>query len=134
MGVSLQRGLEQLRLNTVALGPHYNEYLDTQCAESSVQGTEYMKTHARWRDNTGNRKDRVPGAARAGLFAVPTQSSLEHDHAHKEITFSHGVNYGIWLETRHHAKFAIIMQSVKAIGEDLMARLEESLARVARET
>lgn len=133
MGASLQRGLEQLRVNTAALGPHYDRFLDDLCDESAVEGTIYMKGHARWRDDTGNRKDRIPGMARALLTAEPTKSALEHDHAHKEITFSHGVNYGIWLETRHHGKFAIIMQSVKAVGESMMAKLAESLPRVARE-
>jgi hypothetical protein len=129
----MQRGLEQLRLNVAEIGPHFDEHLDQLCDEGGVEGTIYMKGHARWRDNTGNRKDRIPGAARAGLHAQPTKSPLEFDHSHKEITFSHGVNYGIWLETKYHGKFAIIMQAVKAIGESFMAKLEGSLSRVARE-
>lgn len=130
---SMQRGLEQLRLNVFQLGPHFNEFLDAQCAETAVNGTIYMKGNAPWRDNTGNRKDRVPGAARAGLHAEPTKSALAHDHAHKEITFSHSVYYGIFLETKRHGKFQIIMPAVKAMGEALMVKLEESLPRVARE-
>lgn len=129
----MQRGLEHLRVNTAQLGPNYDRHLDELCDESAVEGTAYMKVHAPWRDNTGNRKDRVPGAARALLHAEPTKSELEHDHAHKEITFSHGVYYGIFLETKHNGKDQIIMPSVKAIGESIMAKLEESLSRVARE-
>jgi hypothetical protein len=131
----LSRGLTQLRVNTAALGPHYDRFLDDLCDEAVVEGTVYMKTHARWRDDTGNRKDRIPGAARAGLSAVRSDDSqyLQFGHTHKEIVFSHGVSYGIWLETKHHGKFAIIMQSVKAVGESFMAKLEQSLDRVARE-
>lgn len=129
----MQRGLERLRVNTAAVGPHFNEHLDNLIDESAVEGTVYMKGHARWKDNRGNRKDRVPGAARAGLHAVPTKSPLEFDHAHKEITFAHGVDYGIYLETKRNGKFAIIMLAVRAIGESFMAKLEGSLDRVARE-
>lgn len=129
----MNRGLEQLRVNTAALGPDYDRFLDDLCDETAQVGTAYMRAHAPWRDNTGNRKDRVPGAARALLHAEPTKSELEHDHAHKEITFSHGVYYGIFLETKHHGKDQVIMPSVKAVGEILMAKLEESLSRVARE-
>ncbi|OBJ08291.1 hypothetical protein A5625_15305 [Mycobacterium sp. 1465703.0] len=90
-----------------------------------------MKGHARWRDNTGNRRDRIPGAARAGLHAVPTKSPLRFDHTHKEITFAHGVWYGIFLEAKYHGRFAIIMQSVRATGESFMAKLTDSLRVVA---
>lgn len=127
----LSRGLTQLKANVGSLGPRYNEFLDGLIAESSVEGTAYMKGHARWRDNTGNRKDRVPGAARASLHAYPTKSPLRFDHAHKEITFAHGVWYGIFLEAKQHGKFAIIMQAVRATGESFMAKLTGSLRAVA---
>lgn len=130
---SLERGLTQLRLNTLQIGPNFDRFLDEQCGQAAVAGTIYMKGNARWKDNTGNRKDRIPGEARATLRAQQVISPLVHDTAHKEIKFSHGVDYGIWLETRRNGKFAIIMQSVKAIGEALMVKLEESLPRVARE-
>lgn len=126
-----KQGMTQLRANVAQLGPHYNEFLDRLCDEAAVEGTIYMKGHARWRDNDGNRKDRVPGAARAALAARPTKSPLRFDHTHKEITFSHGVFYGVFLELKHHGKFAIIMQSVRAVGESFMAKLTGSLEVVA---
>jgi hypothetical protein len=128
--------MTNLRANAAALGPHYNEHLDKMCDEAAVEGAVYMKTHARWEDNTGNRKDRVPGAARAGLAAMHSNDShlVQFDHTHKEIVFTHGVSYGIWLETKRNGKFAIIMQSVKAAGESFMAKLTDSLSRVADES
>lgn len=125
--------MTQLRANTAALGPRYDQHIDRLCEEAAAEGVIYMKGHARWKDSTGNRKDRVPGAARAGLFTAFQSSLLQFAHTHKEILFSHGVNYGIWLETKHNGKFAIIMQSVKAVGESFMAKLEGSLTRVAEE-
>ncbi|KLO25924.1 hypothetical protein ABW16_21555 [Mycolicibacter heraklionensis] len=83
-----------------------------------------MKTHARWDDNDGNRNDRTPGAARAGLSTTPDVAGDT-----KSILFSHGVNYGIWLETKHHGKFEIILPAVLHIGRILMEKTEGSLAK-----
>lgn len=129
---SLSRGLTQLRLNVAEFGEKYDDYLDDQIRASAVEGTAYMKTHAPWNDSTGNRKDRVPGAARAGLKAEPTKSRLTFGHSHKEITFSHSEWYGIFLETKRHGKNQVIMPSVKVIAERFMAKLSGSLDRVAR--
>lgn len=130
---SLHRGLVQLKVNVEQLGKNYNDFVDKLVDEAVVEAPIYMKGHARWKDNTGNRKDRVPGAARAGLFAKETKSPLVHGNAHKEITLSHSEWYGIFLETKDNGKFAIIMQAVKAVGESFMAKLADSLDRVARE-
>lgn len=133
MGVSFARGLESLRLNTESLGERYNEVIDERIDEVAVVGgAAYMKEHAPWNDSTGNRKDRVPGAARAGLNAEETSSGLEFSHSHKEITFSHSEEYGIFLETKNNGKDQIIMPSVKAVGEKLMASLTGSLNEAAR--
>lgn len=134
MGVSMSRGLESLRLNTVKLDENYNEFLDDRIDEVAVVGgAAYMKEHAPWNDSKGNRKDRVPGAARAGLNAEAVDSGLEYGHAHKEVVFSHGVDYGIWLETKNNGEHQVIMPSVKAVGEKLMASLIGSLDEVAAE-
>lgn len=100
----------------------YERKLDDAIIGAAIDGEAYMKEHAPWNDSTGNRKDRVPGAARAGLFTVP-----DIEGATKEIVFSHGVDYGIWLETKHSGKDEVIMPSVKAVGEKLMQESEDSL-------
>lgn len=129
----MQRGLAALKVNVRDVGPDFNEFLDDKVKEAAVAGTARMKEKAPWRDDTGNRKDRIPGAARAALTAEPTDSPLTHDQSHKEITFSHGVDYGIWLETKQHGKHQIIMPTVKAIGEELMESLTDSLPRAVEE-
>lgn len=114
--------LVKLRDNTKAVKPRYEEQLDRALIDAAAAGEAYMKANAPWRDDTGNRKDRVPGAARAGLFAVANV-----DGSHKVITFSHGVDYGIWLEIKHSGRHEIIMPSIKHIGQELMESTEESL-------
>jgi hypothetical protein len=131
---SLQRGLEAIRFNTEQVGPRFNRFLDGRIDRASAAGQAYMRTRAPWRDNTGNRKDRVPGAARAGLHTEAQKAPLTFDHTQKRIVFAHTVLYGIFLETKDNGKFSIIMPSVKVIAEYLMASLEESLSALGHET
>jgi hypothetical protein len=113
----LSAELRRLRDNVKAVGPAYGQHLDAAMTEAAAQGEARMKERAPWHDNTG--------AARAALTAVP-----ELDGDQKKIEFAHGVSYGIYLETKHHGKDQIIMPTVKAVGEDLMARLEGSLGDI----
>ncbi|WP_152967034.1 hypothetical protein [Mycobacterium heckeshornense] len=119
--------LAKLRDNTKQVASDYEHTLNDLIIDAAVEGETYMKEHAPWRDDTGNRKDRTPGAARAGLFTVP---DIEGDH--KAIVFSHSVDYGIWLEIKNNGKDEIIMPSVKTIGEKLMEGTEGSLNIGAR--
>lgn len=128
----MQRGLAALKINVRDVGRDFDEFLDDKVKEAAVAGEARMKERAPWDDNTGNRH-RIPGSARAGLTAEPTDSPLIHDQAHKEITFSHGVDWGIWLETKEHGRYQIIMPTVKAIGEELMESLTDSLPRAVEE-
>lgn|GEM_PF-6843821 len=113
--------LERLRGNIIDLSEGYEDDVDDLMIEAALRGESFMKKNAPWDDNDGNR-DRKPGAARRGLFTVP---DIGGDH--KEIIFSHGVDHGIWLETKHSGRDQIIMPTVLAIGEGLMESLEESI-------
>jgi hypothetical protein len=103
--------------------PDYEKVIDAFMTLTAVQGEARMKEKAPWRDSTGNRKDRVPGEARAGLF---TGTDLQGSH--KSIRFSHGVDYGIWLEISNHGKDQIIMPTVAAMGKELMKNLRGTLS------
>lgn len=85
----------------------------------ATRGEAAMKRGARWRDQTGN--------ARNGLF-----TATEHDRATHRIIFAHGVAYGIWLEVRWNGKYAIIMPTMVAQGEQLMAMLGKLLAGLGK--
>ncbi|AXN43467.1 hypothetical protein MM1218R_01519 [Mycobacterium marinum] len=123
----LNSGLVRLRDNVKDVKPDYERLVDTQMRLAAVEGEAYMKEHAPWRDSTGNRKDRVPGAARSGLN---TTTSLEFSH--KSITFSHGVDYGIWLEIENNGKDQIIMPSVAVMAKRLMKSLRGSLSELRK--
>jgi len=117
-------GLARLRENIEQFDDDYEDTINALVIEEAEVGEAWMKENARWRDNDGNRKDRVPGAAREGLNTTPDVSGDT-----KTILFSHGVNYGIWLEIKHHGKFEIILPAVLHIGEELMAKTEGTLAK-----
>lgn len=106
--------LAELRENAAAVGPRYEDDLDDMIIDAAIEGEAFMKENAPWEDDTG--------AAREGLFTV---ADIEGDR--KEIVFSHGVGYGIWLEINYSGRYEIIMPSVKAIGEQLMRSTEGSL-------
>ncbi|WP_231123368.1 hypothetical protein [Mycobacterium asiaticum] len=123
----LNRGLIALRDNVGDLKDDYDRTINSIMGLTAVDGAEYMKDRARWRDDTGNRKDRVPGAARAGL-----NTSTDLKGTHKVIRFAHGVDYGIWLEIKNNGKWQIIMPAVAEMGKRLMKNLRGSLSQVRK--
>lgn len=94
------------------LSPKIELAVTAKVAYHAATGEGRMKTHARWTDRTG--------AARSGLH-----TSWGRELRAWQIIFAHAVSYGIWLETRRdfHSKYAIIMDSVVAVGDDLMRSL-----------
>jgi len=61
----------------------------------------YAKEHAPWTDRTGH--------ARQGLHA-----GVEEQGDELILYLSHGVEYGIWLETAHGANYAIVRPTFDA--------------------
>lgn len=123
----LNSGLSRLRDNVREINPDYERVLNTQMMLAAGDGEAYMKQHAPWNDSSGNRKDRVPGAARAGL-----NTKTELEGRHKKIWFLHGVDYGIWLETKHNGKDQVIMPSIAVIAKRLMRSLRGSLSEAKK--
>lgn len=119
----LNSGLVKLRNNCRDIRPDYEKVIDSFMVLTAVQGEAQMKAKAPWRDSHGNRDDRVPGTARAALF-----TATRLDGSHKSILFSHGVDYGIWLEISNHGKDQIIMPTVASMGKKLMKSLRGTLS------
>ena len=65
------------------------------------------KKNARWVDRTSN--------ARNGLFAV-----AERERPRYRIVLGHGVPYGVWLEVRFAGKYAIIEETCRTQGTEVM--------------
>jgi len=71
----------------------------------------YAKNSAPWQDRTGN--------ARQSLFSV---SELAEDVV--KLYLSHGVEYGLWLEVLHEGRYAVILPTLQAHYNQIMAMLK----------
>lgn len=77
----------------------------------------YMRTHAPWKDNTGN--------ARNGLFAKhDAEPMVEH-----RLTLYHTMPYGYWLEVRWSGKYAIIGPTMLELAPNLAGDLAAAIKR-----
>lgn len=90
-----------------------NAAVDEVFDADAAYGTAWMKTNAPWRDDTG--------AARASLAAMPARRGRTH-----EMLLTHGVHYGIWLETKYNRRDQIIASAQRVIGNKIMADMLEA--------
>ena len=84
---------------------------------------EYMKRNAPWQDRTGD--------ARAGLTAVYVGDRFVERSV---IRLSHGVPYGIFLETRNAGRYAIIVPTLVDEGNRIMEDMGGLLERLGKGT
>jgi hypothetical protein len=77
----------------------------------------YMRTNAKWTDNTGN--------ARGGLFAThDSEPMVRH-----QLTLYHTMPYGYWLEVRWSGKYAIIGPTMLDIAPRMAGDLAAAIKR-----
>lgn len=74
----------------------------------ALQTEGYAKSKALWHDRTGN--------ARSGLTAMPS-ARMTATGGEYQIDLFHRAPYGIWLEVRHGARYAIIDPTVQVQGQ-----------------
>jgi hypothetical protein len=113
-----------LRITSDTLTPGIKEFpavLDRTVAQTidyfAPRVEAFMKSNAPWTDRTTN--------ARNGLRATPEHS---YGRSHS-IHCTHGVPYGIWLETRFGGKNAIIDPTIESQGHVLMSLMRKLLRR-----
>lgn len=99
--------LKRIRKNVKEVGNEVNRQVGAVVNYDAAWGQAHMRTNAPWTDNTG--------AARGGLFALPS-----HFGKHHEILLTYSVYYGIWLEVANSGKYQILQPSLRIIGEKLM--------------
>lgn len=73
-----------------------------------------MKTNAPWTDQTGNARNGLTGKAVHG-----GGSSMKYKLEHA-VLFFHTMPYGIWLETLHSGKYAILVPVLQRQGPRTM--------------
>lgn len=107
----LSRGVREL-------SPRVDAYIGAVVEFQATRGMAYMRAQARWTDRTGN--------ARAGLFTIVRHFPM----VRHEAVFSHTMSYGFWLEVANDERYAIVMQSVRIAGRDIMAQLRGGLGDI----
>jgi hypothetical protein len=123
----LSSGLVKLADNVRDVKPDYEKVINSFMTLTAIDGEAQMKEKAPWHDSRGNRDDRTPGEARAALYTATDLAG-----SHKTILFSHGVDYGIWLEISNHGKDQIIMPTVASMGKKLMKSLRGTLNAIRK--
>lgn len=88
---------------------------------TAADAETYMRTNARWTDNTGN--------ARAGLFATPGGEPM----VIRDIVFHHTMDYGYWLEVRWSGRYAIIGPTMFHYAPIIAANVAAAVSRAVRE-
>lgn len=112
--IKFELDASRLRKNVRELPGRIDNRVAAIVDRNAAWGQGWARLNAPWTDDTG--------AARGGLFALP-----ESRGGHHEITFSHSVYYGIWLEIANSGKYQIIMPAVRKTGQRLMGELRGML-------
>lgn len=97
------------------------QYLARTTTLYSLKTETYAKSKAKWTDRTGNARSSLAGSYSA---------VIGKDSARFEITISHGMPYGIWLELRYGAKFAIINKTVENQGKAFFDTANQVMAKM----
>lgn len=101
--------------------PKVDAAVDLTFDMAEADAETYMRTNAKWTDNTGN--------ARAGLFATHQGEPMV---IHRLVMY-HTMPYGYWLEVRWSGKYAIIGPAMFHTAPILTANLASAVARAIRE-
>jgi hypothetical protein len=102
----------QIGRNLTQFSPKVEGKMDIIFASQAQRGEAHMKLNAPWADRTG--------AARNGLYTRYSKTRTT-----REILFSHSVAYGIWLEIANSGDYQIILPTIRVIGRDTMAQLQD---------
>ena len=85
--------------------------------EFAEELVDYARTNAPWTDRTGD--------ARAGLVA-----EVLNENNNLQVTLQHTVSYGIWLEIRWGARYAIIIPTMETMGPKLFRKMNDMFSEI----
>ena len=109
---NLLRGLEKFESKSDAA---FSAYAQT----SALKLQNYAKKHRKWTDRTGHARQRLTRKS------YPVSTGYE-------LSLSHGVDYGIWLELAHEKRFAIIDPTINYVGsQEIMPGFQRLLERMS---
>lgn len=88
------------------------------------------RRNAPWTDRTGNARqalraytsDQTPEKFGAGVHEYPNPADLARDAV--ALYLAHGMEYGVYLETKYAAKYAIVMQTLRKYYPEITKQLK----------
>ena len=112
---------KQIEKGLTALNSKTEKALQMYAELTAIKMQNYAKANAPWTDRTGDARARLHGwsaAYKAGIY-----------HGYRAYV-AHGVDYGLWLEVANDELYAILDETVEAIGEEVMPGLTNLLNRL----
>lgn len=108
---SLARGLDRMQNKSDAVIRAFAE-------TGGLKMQSYAQQNAKWTDRSGAARQRL-------------KSGVERRESGYWIRLSYGVDYGIWLELAHEKKYAILPDTIRAVGqEEIMPAFERFIERL----
>lgn len=105
----LEKGMEMFEDKANAV---FRMYVNT----SSKKLESYAKENRKWKDRTGDARNRLTGSSK----------TLKNGY---ELQLAHGVDYGIWLEVANEKNYAIIEPTIRLQSPEIMKGFNRLLER-----
>lgn len=125
-------GDRQVRQNMAAYGERAKEVKVRVAQYWAPQIQTQARNNATWTDRTGNARqslraysseDVPPKFGGSEAVDYPSPSDLAKNTV--ALYLSHGMQYGVYLETRHQGRYAIIMSTLQAFYPRISQMLRE---------
>lgn len=131
MSVNFKWDSREIDKNLAELPPKVRERIRGRVRRAATRAELEMKAKAPWTEtgavNIWGR--RSTGEARDGLYAIPGVATTEGNISRFGINFGNSSGHGIWLEIAMNGRYQIIMPTLKATGDALMASMTDLLGR-----
>lgn len=108
---------KQMQVRLSELDKKVNRGIAAAFVYQEAKSEGRMRTGAPWTDRTTN--------ARSSLFAKANSRGTHH-----ELLLSHGVAYGIYLETMKSGQYAIVTPEILRAARDIERLISKILARI----
>lgn len=115
MARRLRIEMGEIRRNVRAFDDRANDAIAKVFDYQETASESYMRSNAPWTDRTTN--------ARNALFSKASRDENSH-----ELVLSHGVTYGIYLETMQAGRYGIVVPAWQHTSDELWKMLSQLFA------
>lgn len=117
MSIDWGYGVDTLWTGIDNFEPKTREAIEEKVLEAAVNMLQYARDNAPWEDRTGSARKLL-------------DTEVFNEDNKIGISLHHGVDYGIWLEIRWGATYAIILPTIEKFGPELMDSMTKILTGI----